>query len=91
MSKEPTKEIITKWLDFASVKNISIEDEWSIKQAICRLIKSQPEVDEKFIERWLEQNWNENWCNPAHFNAILGWLIKLTKEAGVRIKGKEKA
>jgi hypothetical protein len=43
MNKEPTKEIITKWLDFASVKDINIEDEWSIKQAIRRLIETQPD------------------------------------------------
>jgi len=53
MSK-PTKEIITKWLDFASVKDINIEDEWSIKQAIRRLIeKSKVTINKNNLSGWL--------------------------------------
>jgi hypothetical protein len=57
MSK-PTKEIITKWLDFASVKNISIENEWSIKQAIRRLIESQPEVDREDLKSMIGEGFH---------------------------------
>ena len=103
---EPTKEETLKWIDdqihlleeaiFEAFKGKqdavyeNLKKELEICEAIRRRIERQPEVDEEFIESWLEQNWTEHWCDPHYFDAILEWLTKLVKKTGVRIKEKEK-
>ena len=37
-------------------------------------------------EKWLEEYWCEDWCDPSYYKIIKEWLIKFFKEAYDELK-----
>lgn len=91
ISKGPIKKDISKsdlieWLQGINQSATAVKDYYVMK-ATTQLIEiiKKPEVTEEFVEKWLEENWNEQWCDPESFSEILDWLVKFAKELGVEV------
>ena len=98
LSKEEKIEIIQIWMNTCSAHNFqcvlckNIEKCKQIKEEIRRLIESQPEVDEEFIEKWALRIEVSPFAPTgiAPFEYLKqNFLIPMLQEAGVRIKEKK--
>ncbi len=92
--KERTTKSLIRWLysRFPYRINDDTEDHLGdIKRKLRRLDRLQSRqpgkgtVTREEIEEWLEEKWNEDWCDELYFKDILDWLIDLLKSKDIEV------